>query len=114
MKYIALDFDGTLCRNAWPEIGEPAWIHKLALWYIKRRQEKGDIIILNTLRTDPKLIDKAVSFLEGKGFKPDFVNENDPKLIKQYGKYGDARKIGADVYIDDRNIGLIGWLLRHA
>jgi hypothetical protein len=27
-------------------------------------------------------------------------------------KYGYARKINADRYIDDRNIGLIGWLLR--
>lgn len=33
---IAVDFDGTLCENKWPEIGEP---NKELIAYLKKRQE---------------------------------------------------------------------------
>ena len=45
----------------------------------------------------------AVSFLEANGLTPDAVNDNLPERISVYGD--NPRKIGADVYIDDRNAG---------
>ena len=37
-KVIAIDFDGTLCTNAYPEIGEPNWP---VIFAAKAEQEKG-------------------------------------------------------------------------
>lgn len=107
---IAVDFDGVCCKTAWPGVGKQKLIHKAILWYVKMRQKKGDIIILNTCREDEEL-DTALSFLKEKGLVPDYANENARHLIA---KYGDCRKISADIYIDDHNAGMLGWLLRKA
>ena len=37
-RIIAVDFDGTLCENAWPEIGEPI---EPILKYVKYQQFTG-------------------------------------------------------------------------
>lgn len=37
-KIIAVDFDGTLCENKWPEIGEP---NKELIAYLKEQKEAG-------------------------------------------------------------------------
>ena len=34
-KIIAVDFDGTLCENKWPEIGKP---HTDVIEYVKKRK----------------------------------------------------------------------------
>ncbi len=112
MKRIAVDFDGTLARS-WslnPGEGSQNIFQKAVLAYMMKKQKQGVVIILNTLRTEPDRLQKALDFLRKKGFVPDFVNENDPASIAGYSN--DSRKIDADIYIDDRNIGLIGWLLR--
>ncbi len=112
ISHIAVDFDGTLARS-WslnPGDGSQNIFQKAVLFYIKRKQKQGVSIILNTLRTEPERLGKAVNFLEKKGFIPDFINENDPKRIEKNSK--EPKKIDADLYIDDRNIGLLGWLLR--
>jgi len=107
---IAVDFDGTLCEPQWPYIGEQRSIHKLIMWWVKHRQKKGDIVILNTCRiVENGTLPRALKWLKNHGLAPDFVNENDPKLIATF---GDCRKISADRYIDDLNVGLLGWLLR--
>jgi len=55
-----------------------------------------------------KLVE-ALHWLNAHGLTPDFINENAPQRIQQYG--GDTRKISADFYIDDRIIGQkIDWL----
>ena len=40
-KIIAVDFDGTLCKNNWPEIGEPN--EELISYLINRKTEGIDI-----------------------------------------------------------------------
>lgn len=45
-KIIAVDFDGTLCENKWPEIGEPK---KGVIEYLKERRKNGAKLILWTL-----------------------------------------------------------------
>ncbi len=107
MKRIAVDFDGILRRNF--NKGQNIF-QKIVMAYLKRKQKQGVVIILNTLRTDEDRIGDAISWLAEKDFYPDFVNENDPDSLISFLK--DSRKIDADVYIDDRNVGLIGWLLR--
>ena len=46
---IAVDFDGTLCTNKYPDIGEP---NKNLIAYLKKRQSNGDKLILWTSRNE--------------------------------------------------------------
>lgn len=108
-KVISVDFDGTLCTSNYPYTGKQKWIHKLLLKWILRQQKKGTIIILNTLRTDSIILSRAIEWCNTKGFYPDYINEN---AVQNIDKFGDSRKIGADLHIDDKNIGIFGWILR--
>lgn len=93
---IAVDFDGTLCTDCYPEIGIP----NLELIYlIKQLRKQGSQIVLWTCRCGRKL-EEAKSWCEGFGLQFDAVNENVPVIIEKYGT--DSRKIFADVYIDDK------------
>lgn len=99
-KIIAVDFDGTLCENNWPEIGEPK---KEVITYPKSRQAAGDKLILWTCRVG-EMLEKAVKWCVEQDLEFDAVNENLPESIKDFGS--DTRKIFANEYIDDRNTPL--------
>ena len=92
----AVDFDGTLCRNAWPDIGEAN--KELIDQLILARQE-GVAVILWSCREGEALA-RAVLWCAGFGLYFDAVNRNVPERMAMYG--GDSRKVSADVYIDDR------------
>lgn len=96
-KIIAVDFDGTLCENKWPEIGEA---NESLIQYLKKRQEEGDKLILWTNRVDDKL-DAAVAWSAEHGIIFDAVNDNLPEIVESFGT--NCRKIFANEYIDDRN-----------
>jgi 2-hydroxy-3-keto-5-methylthiopentenyl-1-phosphate phosphatase len=93
---IAVDFDGTLCENDWPEIGEP---NEELIDNLKQYQRKGVKIILWTCRVG-NLLDYALSWCQTRGLIFDAVNENLPEIIEKFGS--DTRKVYADIYIDDR------------
>lgn len=97
-KIIAVDFDGTLCVNKWPEIGRPnaRLIQNLIL-----SKDEGHKIILWTCRTG-ELLDKAIKWCENKGLVFDAINENVPEAIERFG--GDCRKVYADIYLDDKSV----------
>jgi len=95
-RIIAVDFDGCLCRNQWPEIGEA---NKRAIHTLMRLRDNGARLILWTCRTG-KLLDEAVSWCNGHGLTFDAINDNLPDRIAMYG--GDTRKVSADEYWDDR------------
>lgn len=98
---FAVDFDGVLCKSAYPTIGEP---NINLIRYLIEEQKKGNKIILWTARTDTEL-QKAVDWCREQGLEFNHVNEGDPVVEKMYGKPGcPTRKIYADVYIDDRNM----------
>lgn len=97
-KIIAVDFDGTMCENKWPEIGEA---NTKLINYLKERKEAGDKLILWTCRIGETL-KNAVDWSEKQGIIFDAVNENLPEVLEWMG--GDSRKIFADEYIDDRNV----------
>lgn len=92
---IAVDFDGTLVKNKFPEIGE---INYFVWEAVQKAQEKGTKIILWTSRTG-KPLDEALEFCTHNGMKFDAVNDNIPE-VKALG--WDARKVFATMYIDDR------------
>ena len=95
-KIIAVDFDGTLCKNAWPDIGEPI---QFVIDYVLDEQKKGAKLILWTNRHDSKL-EEAVAWCEDHHLVFDAVNENLPEIIEAFG--GDTRKVFANEYLDDR------------
>lgn len=94
-KIIAVDFDGTLFENKWPDIGEPIME---VIDYVKKEQAAGSRIILWTCRSGMELVN-ALYYCKKYGIVFDAVNKNLPEIVEKYGV--DARKIYADVYVDD-------------
>lgn len=98
---IAVDFDGTLCTERYPEIGDPIpGVIKL----VQKLHKKGNTIILYTCRTG-EYLDDAVRWCQARKIPIDYVNENVPERIAYYGG-ADSRKISADIYIEDRAVNL--------
>lgn len=95
---IAVDFDGTIVEHEYPKIGKPKLF---AFETIKALQDRGDQLILWTYRSGKEL-DEAVAFCKNNGIEFYAVNKNYPEEVYD-GSI--SRKILADVYIDDRNIG---------
>ncbi|MBO7315737.1 MAG: hypothetical protein J6U44_01035 [Paludibacteraceae bacterium] len=94
---IAVDFDGTIVQHAYPLIGKEI---PFAIETLKRLQaEDHHLIILWTVRTG-KALDEAVEFCRKKGLEFYAVNQNDPDE-----QISETKKVIADVYIDDRNLG---------
>lgn len=96
-KIIAVDFDGTLCEDCWPDIG-PA--NRGVIANIIGLQKLGAKVILWTCRSG-ELLDQAVNWCKDQGLIFDAVNENLPEVIERFGS--DSRKIYAGIYIDDRS-----------
>ena len=94
----AVDFDGTLCENKYPEIGEA---NERLFEYLSIRKEFGDEIILWTMREGVKL-DEAVAWCKEHGLIFDAINDNLPRMKGFYGN--NPRKVYADYYIDDHNM----------
>lgn len=95
---IAIDFDGTIVENAYPKIGKPLIF---AFETIKKLQENRHRVILWTYRRGEEL-DQAVAFCEKHGVPFYAVNMSFPE--EDYDT-SYSRKINADIFIDDRNIG---------
>lgn len=96
-KIIAVDFDGTLFTDEYPEVGYPVW---KVINYCKEQQEKGAILILWTCRNG-KDLQEAIEQCRYVGLTFDYVNENTKENLSRYGEV-DNRKIYADEYIDDK------------
>lgn len=100
---IAVDFDGTIVEEKFPEIGEekPNCFHTL-----KRLKNHGHKLILWTCRSDElgrpydrQVLSEAVEYCKTRGIEFDVVNGNLPEL-----GVNPLPKIYADYYIDDRNL----------
>lgn len=101
---LAVDFDGTIALTQYPHIEKA---NERLIAFLKVWQETGNIVILNTCRHDDDLMDACDYLYDNYNFLFDYVNENVPELIE---KYGDTRKIAADIYIDDKNMDIMSIL----
>ena len=100
---IAVDFDGTIVEHEYPEIGKEKLF---AFQTLKELEKLGALIILWTFRTGKEL-DEAVEYCRKNGIEFYAVNKNYPEEIFDETV---SRKINADIYIDDKNIGgFPGW-----
>lgn len=102
----AVDFDGTLCENAWPGIGKE---NKTLIRFLKREQAKGAELILWTMR-EGKYLDDALRWCMERGLTFAAINDNLLRLKTMYGN--NPRKVYADVYIDDHNASWMPYSIR--
>lgn len=103
-KIIAVDFDGTIVEDAYPKIGKPLLF---AFDTLQRLQNDGHRLILWTYRTGSRL-EEAVQFCRERDIEFYAVNASFPE--EKFTEGEASRKINADLFIDDRNLGgLPGW-----
>ena len=102
-KVIAVDFDGTIVEHKYPAIGKEMLF---AFATLKELNKKGHKLILWTYRIGSYL-DEAVEFCKQNGVEFYAINKNFPDEVMDETV---ARKLLADIFIDDRNVGgFIGW-----
>lgn len=103
---IAIDFDGTLCEDKFPEIGAPnRCLISLLVEY--KKMNPNIRYILWTCRdnhTAERHLDKAVAWCKEHGLEFDAVNENLPEVKAMFDN--DTRKVFANRYLDDKNISI--------
>ena len=95
---IAVDFDGTIVEHKFPAIGRT---RPFAFETLLALQAKKHRLILWTHRSGHQL-NEAIEFCRSNGLAFYAINKNYPEE-KWYEH--DSRKILADIYIDDRNLG---------
>lgn len=96
---IAVDFDGTIVNHEYPKIGKEI---PFAIDTLKKIQAEGNHqLILWTVR-EGELLEEAVEFCRARGLEFYAVNSNYPEYERIDGQ---ARKLTAELFIDDRNLG---------
>lgn len=97
---IAVDFDGTIVEHRYPAIGREI---PFAIDTLKRLAAERHRIILWSVR-EGRLLDEAVAFCRERGLEFYAVNRDYPE--EETGRNNHySRKIKADLFIDDRNLG---------
>lgn len=94
---IAVDFDGTIVEHKYPKIGKPI---PFAIETLLQLQKDGHVLLMWTVRTG-SLLQEAVDYCKSKGLKFYAANKNYPEEDVTTA----SRKLNADLFIDDRNIG---------
>ena len=97
---IAIDFDGTVVEHKYPEIGEERPFATETLKMLIKDHHK---LILWSVR-EGKLLQDAVDWCRERGVEFYAVNKDFPEEKVEYNDHF-SRKIKADLFIDDRNIG---------
>jgi len=94
---IAVDFDGTIVDNRLPKIG-PELPHAVECLFRLQKEEQHQIILWTVREGD--LLEEAIDWCKQRGLVFYAVNKNFPE-DKTLG----TRKLKADLYIDDLNLG---------
>ena len=97
---IAVDFDGTIVEHRYPEIGEEI---PFATETLKMLIKDRHRLILWSVR-EGELLDEAVEWCRQRGVEFYAVNRDYPEEEKEKNNHF-SRKLKADLFIDDRNVG---------
>lgn len=97
---IATDFDGTIVEHRYPEIGAEIPFATETLRMLINDRHK---LILWSVR-EGKLLDEAIEWCRERGVEFYAVNRDYPEESVE-GNNHFSRKVKADIFIDDRNIG---------
>ena len=108
---IGIDFDGTVVKHKYPEIGDPL---EGAIEVLEELMEAGHKLILTTMRSDERLAE-AVEYLEANGIELWAVNKNrtqhhwttSPKVFCHL--IIDDTALGCPLVIHDRNRPYVDW-----
>lgn len=96
---IAVDFDGTIVTHEYPKIGKDI---PFSIDTLKRMQNDfHSILLLWTVREGQEL-DEAVEYCRARGLEFYAINANYPEKDEREQQ---PRKLKADLFIDDRNLG---------
>ena len=96
---IAVDFDGTIVEHRYPKIGEEISFATETLKILAQERHK---LILWTVR-EGELLEEAIEWCRQRGVFFYSVNKDYPEEEKSHN--GFSRKLKADLFIDDRNLG---------
>lgn len=97
---IAVDFDGTIVEHRYPEIGRE---RPFAIQTLKMLIEDHHKLILWSVR-EGRLLDEAVEWCSQRGVEFYAVNKDFPEEDTDKNRHF-SRKLKADMWIDDRNVG---------
>lgn len=97
---IAVDFDGTIVEHRYPEIGKE---RPFATQTLKMLIDEGHKLILWSVR-EGQLLEDAVEWCRKRGVEFYAVNKDFPEEDTEKNMHF-SRKLKADIWIDDRNIG---------
>lgn len=99
---VAVDFDGILCVNKFPEIGKPNY---KIISLIRQLIDRGAEVILWTSRCEKEL-EAAIEWCDDYGLRFCAINDNAPSNKEYYKEIYKTppRKIYADIYIDDHDV----------
>ncbi|GAB6982499.1 BT0820 family HAD-type phosphatase [Prevotella dentasini] len=97
---IAVDFDGTIVEHRYPAIGEEV---PFATETLKMLIQDGHQLILWSVR-EGRLLQEAVDWCRSRGVEFWAVNKDYPEEEESKNR-NFSRKIKADMFIDDRNMG---------
>ena len=100
MATIAVDFDGTIVTHEYPKIGTELPFATETLKMLVRDHHK---LILWSVR-EGKLLDEAVEWCRERGVEFWAVNKDYPEESLANNNHF-SRKLKADLFIDDRNLG---------
>lgn len=97
---IAVDFDGTIVTHEYPKIGKEI---PFATQTLKMLINDGHRLILWSVR-EGQLLEDAVNWCRERGLEFYAVNKDYPEEEKANNNHF-SRKLKADMWIDDRNVG---------
>lgn len=97
---IAVDFDGTIVKHEYPRIGKEI---PFAIQTLKMLAKDGHRLILWTVR-EGELQEEAVNWCRERGVEFYAVNKDYPEEEQSKNNHY-SRKLKADIWIDDRNVG---------
>lgn len=98
---IAVDFDGTIVEHEYPKIGDEVLF---ATDTLKKLIQDGHRLILWSVR-EGQLLKEAVDWCHDRGVDFYAVNKDYPEENGRESNQSFSRKIKADIFIDDRNLG---------
>jgi hypothetical protein len=97
---IAVDFDGTIVEHRYPSIGKEL---PFAIEALRKLVAEGHRLILWTVR-EGQYLEDAVEFCRSRGLEFYAVNRDYPEEEQEHNNHF-TRKLKADLWIDDRNLG---------
>lgn len=97
---IAVDFDGTIVTHEYPQIGKPI---PFAIESLRKLQEDDHHQLILWSCREGSLLEEAVEYCRKKGLEFYAVNSNYPEEATT--EQTAPRKLTADLFIDDRNLG---------